>query len=108
MSMSPVIESGVEIARHCRGGAGDGRLLIAVGIGALFIASMSASRAARPSIFTAPCSETCSRGGYRRSAEPVARFYRSTTVEHCQPWCIAATASEVRLASETTADAHRR
>ena len=40
-------------------------VLIAVGVGALFITSMSASRAMRPPSFTAPCSETCSGCGYR-------------------------------------------
>ena len=40
-------------------------VLIAVGVGALMITSMSASRAMRPPSFAAPCPETCSGCGYR-------------------------------------------
>ena len=66
MSTSPVIQSGVEIAEHRSGGAGDAWLLIAVGIGGLLIRSMSAGRAVRRSTVTVPSSQTCSGGRYRR------------------------------------------
>ena len=56
---------GNEVAEHCRGALATLAALIAVGIGALCIWSMSASRVVRPSSFTAPCSETCSGRGYR-------------------------------------------
>jgi hypothetical protein len=40
-------------------------VLIAVGVGALMITSMSTRRAMRPPSFTAPCAETCSGLGDR-------------------------------------------
>ena len=40
-------------------------VLIAVGIGALFITSLTVRRAVRPPSITAPSSETCSGRGYR-------------------------------------------
>ena len=82
-------------------------VLIAVGVGALMITSMSASRAIRPPSFTAPCPETCSGCGYRPQRRTRRTLLPATTGDRL-PGCSAGTAGRSRLASHGSPDAHQR
>ena len=84
-------------------------VLIAVGVGALMITSMSASRAVRSPSLSAPRLETCSGRGYRpqrRTSRTLRPVY--DRVEHRLPGCTAETAGRSRLASHGSPDADQR
>jgi hypothetical protein len=109
MSTSPRIQHPGSRSRSAAGAAlATLGVLIAVGIGALFIMSMSVSRAVRPPGF-APCSETSSGHRYRphrRTSRTLRPGYDRG--ERRQPRCTAETASTNRLASDGSPDADQR
>jgi hypothetical protein len=84
-------------------------VLVAVGVGALMITSMSASRPVRSPSLSAPRLESCSGRGYRprrRTSRTLLPVY--DPVEHRLPGCTAETAAQSRLASHGSPDAHQR